>query len=67
MTKTIFILDDEKEIRKALRVVLEDEGYIVEDFANSKSLFKSLAKEEPSLLLLDVWVGKEDGLLILDE
>ncbi len=67
MTKLIYILDDEKEIRKSLRVVLEDEGYQVEDFANSKSLFKSLVREEPSLLLLDVWVGKEDGLLILDE
>lgn len=67
MNKTIFILDDEKEIRKSLRVVLEDEDYIVEDFANSKTLLKTLTKEMPSLLLLDVWVGKEDGLLILDE
>ncbi len=63
----IFIVDDEIEIRKSLRNILEDEDYQVEDFANSKSLLKALAKERPSLLLLDVWLGKEDGLQILDE
>lgn len=63
----IFIVDDEIEIRKSLRHILEDEDYEVEDFANSKSLLKSLSKERPSLLLLDVWLGKEDGLQILDE
>lgn len=63
----IFIVDDEIEIRKSLRNILEDEDYQVEDFANSKSLLKVLAKERPSLVLLDVWLGKEDGLQILDE
>ena len=63
----IFIVDDELEIRKSLRNILEDEDYEVEDFANSKSLLKVLTKERPALLLLDVWRGKEDGLQILDE
>ncbi|XDD48036.1 sigma-54-dependent transcriptional regulator [Leptospira sp. WS39.C2] len=67
MQKLIYILDDEKEIRKTLRVILEDEDYTVEDFSNGKSLMKALSKERPSLVLLDVWVGKEDGLTILDE
>lgn len=67
MQKLIYILDDEKEIRKSLRVILEDEDYSVEDFSNGKTLLKALAKERPSLVLLDVWVGKEDGLSILAE
>ncbi|ABZ94112.1 sigma-54-dependent Fis family transcriptional regulator [Leptospira biflexa] len=67
MQKLIYILDDEKEIRKTLRVILEDEEYSVEDFSSGKSLIKALTKERPSLVLLDVWVGKEDGLTILDE
>lgn len=67
MQKLIYILDDETEIRKSLRVILEDEDYSVEDFANGKALLKALSKERPSLVLLDVWVGKEDGLTILDE
>lgn len=63
----IYIVDDEAEIRKSLRNILEDEDYEVEDFANRKSLLKSLAKERPDLILLDVWMGKDDGLEILDE
>lgn len=63
----IFIVDDEIEIRKSLRNILEDEDYEVDDFSNSKALLKALTKERPSLLLLDVWLGKEDGLQILDE
>ncbi|MDX1958282.1 MAG: sigma-54 dependent transcriptional regulator [Leptospiraceae bacterium] len=63
----IYIVDDETEIRKTLRNILEDENYEVEDFANKKSLLKNLSKERPSLILLDVWLGKEDGLEVLDE
>ncbi|MCB1177960.1 MAG: sigma-54-dependent Fis family transcriptional regulator [Leptospiraceae bacterium] len=63
----IYVVDDEIEIRKTLRNILEDEDFEVEDFANRKSLLKSLAKERPSLILLDVWMGKDDGLEILDE
>jgi DNA-binding NtrC family response regulator len=63
----IFIVDDEIEIRKSLRNILEDENYIVEDFSTGKALLKALIKERPSMILLDVWLGKEDGLVILDE
>ncbi len=63
----IYILDDEKEIRKSLKVILEDENYLVEDFSNSKALLKALSKERPNLILLDVWLGKEDGLSVLNE
>ncbi|MCE9500776.1 MAG: sigma-54 dependent transcriptional regulator [Leptospira sp.] len=63
----IYVVDDEIEIRKSLRNILEDEKFEVEDFGNRKSLLKSLAKERPSLLLLDVWLGKDDGIEILDE
>ncbi len=63
----IYILDDEIEIRNSLRNILEDENYLVEDFASSKSLLKAIQKERPALVLLDVWLGKEDGLQVLTE
>ncbi|MCC5813135.1 MAG: sigma-54-dependent Fis family transcriptional regulator, partial [Leptospira sp.] len=63
----IFICDDEKEIRKSLRAILEDEDYEVEDFATGKALLKSLSKDRPDLILLDVWIGKEDGLTLIDD
>ncbi len=61
----IFIVDDDKSIRSSLRDILEDEEFEVEDFASGRAMLKSLAKERPALILLDVWMGKEDGLEIL--
>ncbi|TGK18932.1 sigma-54-dependent Fis family transcriptional regulator [Leptospira fluminis] len=63
----IFIVDDEPEIRKSLKDILEDENYEVEHFANGRSFLKQLKTERPGLVLLDVWLGKEDGLVLLDE
>lgn len=63
----IFIVDDEIEIRRSLKNILEDESYNVEEFATGKALLKQLSKERPALVLLDVWLGKEDGLEVLNE
>lgn len=63
----IFVVDDEPEIRKSLKDILEDESYEVEHFSSGKNFLKQLKIERPSLVLLDVWLGKEDGLSVLDE
>ena len=63
----IFILDDESSIRKSLRDILEDEEYEVKDFSNSNSFLKYLDKNRPDVVLLDVWLEKEDGLEILEK
>ena len=61
----IFIVDDDKSIRATLRDVLEDEDYEVDDFASGRAMLKALAKGRPALVLLDVWLGKEDGIDVL--
>ncbi|WP_426473038.1 sigma-54-dependent transcriptional regulator [Leptospira borgpetersenii serovar Sejroe] len=63
----IFIVDDEPEIRKSLKEILEDENFEVETFSTGKTLLKQLKNERPSLIILDVWLGKEDGIVVLDE
>jgi DNA-binding response OmpR family regulator len=47
----IYIVDDELEIRKSLKNILEDENYEVEDFANKKSgeITKKFIKSHPKL------------------
>ena len=62
----IFIVDDDRSIRATLRDVLEDEDFEVEDFASGRGMFKALAKSRPALILLDVWLGKEDGIDVLE-
>ena len=63
----IFVVDDDKSIRQTLQEVLEDEDFEVESFATGRVMLKALAKGRPALVLLDVWIGKEDGIEILDK
>ncbi len=61
----IYVVDDDNSIRSSLKEVLQDEDFEVEDFATGKNMLKALSRERPALILLDVWMGKEDGLDIL--
>lgn len=67
MNTKIFVIDDDKNIRKSLKEILEDENYEVEVFASGKACLKQLEKEKPSVILLDVWLQNEDGIEILKE
>ena len=62
----IYVVDDDRSIRTTLRDVLEDEDFEVEDFATGRAMLKALQQARPDLVLLDVWLGKEDGLELLD-
>jgi len=63
----ILLIDDEAGIRTSLSRVLSDEGYAVEAVADGERGLERLAKGEFSLVLLDVWLPKRDGLEILQE
>jgi two-component system nitrogen regulation response regulator NtrX len=60
--ETILIVDDEQAILQALSAILKDEGYRVLDAPDGVSAVKSLAKEPPSVVLLDIWMPEQDGL-----
>jgi len=63
----ILIVDDEKAIQKALRGVLEDEGYRVSAVGNGADALKSMADETPDVVFLDIWMPHMDGLETLAE
>ena len=61
MKKTIFAIDDEKDIREILKVNLEGDGYEVLTFSSASEAKKGFESVIPDLLLLDVMMEGKDG------
>jgi DNA-binding NtrC family response regulator len=63
----ILIVDDEPDIRSLVSEILEDEGYsvtVAEDGAAARLAF---SRDEPDLVLLDIWMPDIDGISLLKE
>ncbi|MES2252647.1 MAG: sigma-54 dependent transcriptional regulator [Pseudomonadota bacterium] len=68
MSHDILIVDDEKDIRELVSGILEDEGYQTRTASDGISALESVKMRQPSLVVLDVWLGdgERDGLKILE-
>ncbi len=62
MPGRILIVDDERNIRTALRFVLEDEDYEVLDVSDAESALTLLAREPIELVLLDLKMKGMGGM-----
>lgn len=65
--KTIFIADDEENIRDAIRAFLEAEGYSVRTFANGEELLAEFPDEKCDLVILDVMMPGKNGFDVCRE
>jgi two-component system nitrogen regulation response regulator NtrX len=63
----ILVVDDEADIRGLLSEILAEEGYEVEVAADAASARRAAAREEPDLVLLDIWMPDMDGISLLRE
>ena len=68
MAHDILIVDDEVDIRTQIAGILEDEGYEARQAGNSTETLGAIAGRQPSLIILDVWLGDSelDGLETLE-
>lgn len=61
----IYILEDDKNIRKLLQYSLSHEGFETKEFSEAKSFYEEVSRRVPSLVLLDVMLPGEDGFTVL--
>lgn len=68
MAHDILVIDDETDIRSLVSGILEDEGYTTRSAMDGQSGLEEIKARQPSLVILDVWLGDSDrdGLKILD-
>lgn len=65
MSKRVLIVDDEKNMRWAIKKALEKEGYIIYEAGNGKEGLGRLNEIYPDLILLDLKMPVMDGMKAL--
>lgn len=65
MKDRILIVEDERTALRALRLILEDEGYEVLEAANGEEGLRLALSEQPDLVLLDIRLPDLDGITVL--
>lgn len=63
--KNILVIDDEIQIRRLLKIALEDVGYTVFEAEDGKKGIQETINHKPSTILLDLGLPDEDGQSIL--
>ncbi|MCB9603620.1 MAG: sigma-54-dependent Fis family transcriptional regulator [Sandaracinus sp.] len=67
MTATILVVDDEKNIRRTLRMVLEGSGFDVQEAETGEAGLALLESEEIDLVILDIRLPGISGLETLEK
>ncbi len=57
----ILVIDDDRDIRDIIRLVLELEGFKVDELDSGHFVDETILSFKPQLILLDVMLGDMDG------
>lgn len=63
--QTIYIVEDDVNIREIERYALKNSGYEVEEFESGADFIKRMEQRMPNLVILDIMLPGEDGMDIL--
>jgi len=67
MNKSIYVADDESNIRNLVQTFLEREGYDVTAFPDGESLLRFFSTNPSDLVILDVMMPGRDGFFICSD
>jgi len=58
----IAVVDDEKNIRELIRMALERENYVVDEYANGEAAWAAFELAYPDCIVLDIMMPRMDGM-----
>ncbi|MDL2229352.1 response regulator transcription factor [Treponema sp. OttesenSCG-928-L16] len=58
----IAVVDDEKHIREVIRLALEKEYHLVDEYPDGQSAWEQFQREMPELIILDILMPRMDGM-----
>jgi two-component system phosphate regulon response regulator OmpR len=67
MENRVLIIDDDEKLRKLLKEYLEGNGFKVLTLADGSDVKKTLQRESPEIVILDIMLPGKDGLEVLKE
>lgn len=67
MNEKILIVDDEPQIHTVLGKLLTKEGYQISSAYNAEETYRSIEKEKPDLIILDIMIPKVSGIEICNK
>jgi len=65
--KKILVVDDDNEIREAVRCVLESRGYSVLTAADGNAGLAAAERDAPHLVIVDMMMPQKSGFLVLEK
>jgi DNA-binding response OmpR family regulator len=63
----ILVVDDDPNLRSAIRRMLEPEGFEIEEASDGRTAMRAFRVQPADLVLCDVFMPEEDGLEVLRE
>jgi two-component system alkaline phosphatase synthesis response regulator PhoP len=61
-TKKVLVVDDEQDLREAIKTALTYEGFVVETAEDGVEAFNKAHEFKPDLILLDILMPKQNGI-----
>jgi CheY-like chemotaxis protein len=67
MARKILVVDDDEDVLRAFRVLLEDNGYVVETASDGLEALERLRTDRPDLVTLDMVMPGSSGVKVYRE